>query len=336
MQAEGELPLHKERLSERVLKLWICDQMQSIAVIALATEKGIVVIDTNLQRSVDTRIRKAIEEEFGRSDFKYLINTHHHHDHTAGNQVYADLTIIGHRNLRAGMEGELTGDGLVALVEKFKGMKQFQQEEIKKHEPGTDEYVFNKEFLTLLDITLDEFSSGFVPTYPSIMYEKNMSLDMGDMTIELYSFGGLHADSATVIFVPEEGLVEVGDHPPDPILPSINKELTSDFSVTLDNWGRILSSGWEIKHVLEAHWDMPLSVEGFREQYNYLNTLWNGVAEMIKEGKTLEEAKEQYTIEKDFPQFKDVILEVRDISIHEYNIESMWEKQTKKNKDNAE
>jgi glyoxylase-like metal-dependent hydrolase (beta-lactamase superfamily II) len=30
-------------------------------------------------------------------------NTHFHHDHTAGNQVYADATIIGHRTVPEGM-----------------------------------------------------------------------------------------------------------------------------------------------------------------------------------------------------------------------------------------
>ncbi len=41
-------------------------------------------------------------------------------------------------------------------------------------------------------------------------------------------------------------------------------------------------------------------------------------------GSTLEEAKKKYTIEKDFPYFKDRMLKVRDINIHENNIEAIW------------
>ena len=136
----------------------------------------------------------------------------------------------------------------------------------------------------------------------------------------------MHTDSDIVIFVPEEGLVAIGDVPPDQMLPVIRKELKSDFSVTLENWGRIVDSGREIKHVNMAHSDMFLSVETYKQQYRYLSTLWEGVSEMYRQGMTLVDAKKKYTIEKDFPYFKDRITKRRDIDITQYNIESIWEK----------
>lgn len=51
LQAGMELPLHQKRLSEKVLIVWIGDYMQQIATVALATEKGIVVIETSLIRA---------------------------------------------------------------------------------------------------------------------------------------------------------------------------------------------------------------------------------------------------------------------------------------------
>jgi hypothetical protein len=74
---------------------------------------------------------------------------------------------------------------------------------------------------------------------------------------------------------------------------------------------------------------MFLSVETYKEQYRYLSTLWNGVSEMHRNGMTLEEAKKKYSVEKDFPFFKDRITKVRDIDITEYNIEAIWEKLSK-------
>ena len=326
LQAGMELPLHQKRLSNRVLIVWACDYMQSIATVALATEKGIVVIETSLIRSHDARIRQVIEKEFGRNDFKYLINTHFHHDHTAGNQVYADATIIGHINVPAGMREELTGEGLVKLVDKFKGMQKDREEALKHLESGSRDYKFTEEFIACLKLAIPELQSGFVPTYPTVLFEKNLILDMGDMTIELYSIGGMHTDSDIVVFVPEEGLVAIGDVAPDQMLPFIRKELQSDFSLTLENWGRIVESGREIKYVNMAHSDMFLSVETFKEQYRYLSTLWDGVSEMFHQGTTLEDAKKKYTIEKDFPYFKDKITKRRDIDINEYNIEAIWER----------
>jgi glyoxylase-like metal-dependent hydrolase (beta-lactamase superfamily II) len=326
LQGEATLPLHKERLSEKALKIWLGDYMQQIAVIALATEKGIVVIETNLNRSNDVRIRRAIEEEFGRKDFKYLINTHFHHDHTAGNQIYSDATILGHKNIPAGMREELTGDGLVKLVDRFKGMLKDREKTLGETAKESEKYKYLSEFIVCAKLAIQELQNGFVPTFPTVLFEKSLILDMGDLTIELYSFGGMHTDSDIVIFVPEEGLVATGDGPTDQWLPYIRKELKSDFSITLENWGRIVESGREIEYVNMAHANMFHSVEAFEEQYRYLNALWKGLSEMFHQGLTLEDAKKRYTIEKDFPYFRDKIIQRGGIDIHDYNIEAIWER----------
>jgi len=325
-QEENQLPLNTRRLSDRVLIAWVGDHMQTIDVVALSTARGIVVIETNLVRSADIRIRRAIETAFGRKDFKYLINTHYHHDHTCGNQVYADATIVGHRTVPEGMKGELTGEGLVKLVDMFKTMLQDWGERLKRAASDSRDYHFFREGIILLKTAIGELQEGFTPTFPSVLFEKSLILDMGDMTLELYAVGGMHTASDIMIFVPEEGLVAVGDMTPDQMLPYLRKEAAWDLDLILENWGRVVESGREIKHVNMAHSDMNLSVETFKEQYRYLKTLWDGLREMRRQGTTLEDAKKKFTIEKDFPYFKDRILAVRGTNIHENNIEAIWER----------
>jgi len=329
-RAQSVLPLHQEKLSERALAAWTGDYMQTIVTVALATAKGIVVIETSLIRSDDARIRRTIEKELGRSDFKYLINTHHHHDHTAGNQIYADATIIGHKNVPAGMRAELTGEGLAKRIDNFKAMSKSWTEGLRHAEPGSRDDHRGREGLALLPMAIAELQAGFTPTYPSILFEKNLTLDMGDMTIELYSFAGMHSDSDIVIFVPEEGLVFVGDMTPDPWLPYLRKEKGWDLGEILENWGRIVESGREIRHVIMAHSDMSLSAAAFKEQYKYFKTLWDGLGEMRRRGLTIEDAKKAYSIEKDFPFFKKRKLEVQGTNIHTYNVEAIWERVAEK------
>jgi glyoxylase-like metal-dependent hydrolase (beta-lactamase superfamily II) len=318
--------LNTRRLSDGVFTAWVGDYMQTIRVVALSTARGIVVVETSLVRSNDARIRAAIEKEFGRKDFKYLINTHYHHDHTCGNQVYAEATIVAHRTVPEGMKGELTGEGLVKLVEKFKTMLLDWGEGLKKAAPDSREYHFFREGLVLLKTVIGELQEGFVPTFPSVLFDKSLILDMGDMTVELYAVGGTHTEGDIMIFVPEEGLVAIGDMWPDRLLPYLRKEAPWDLDSILENWGRIVASGREIKHVNMAHSDMPLSVETFKEQYRYLKTLWDGLREMSAAGATLEDAKKRYTIERDFPHFKDRTLAIRGTNIHENNVEAIWER----------
>lgn len=326
IQAESDLPLHMKRLSERVLSVWTGDYMQTVSVVAIATKKGIVVIDTSLSRSNDARIKRVIEQELGRSDFKYLINTHHHSDHTSGNQIYSDATIIGHKNLLEGMKQAFAGDGLASLVDKYETRVKSFEEALTHVEPQSDQYKYGCERIAYLKMAVEDYKSGFIPSYPTVLFEKSLTIDMGDTTLQLYSFGGMHTYSDIVIFVPEEGLVAVGDMAPERMLPSIRKELTSDFSVTLEHWGRIVESKWDIKHTHMAHSDMHLSVETFKEHYRYFHTLWHGLSEMYKKGLKIEDAKEEYTIEDDFPYFKDKIIETRSGNIHENNMEAIWER----------
>ncbi len=297
-----------------------------IRTVALSTAKGIVVIEASLLRSIDARIRRAIEEELGRQDIKYLINTHFHHDHTAGNQVYADTTIVGHRTVPEGMKSELTGEGLVKQIEKFKGMQRDWGERQKKAASDSEEFHFFREGLILLGTVIEELQAGFQPTFPTVLFEKSLILDMGDMTVELYAVGGTHTPSDIMIFVPEEGLVAVGDMWPDQVLPYLRKEAPWDLGLILENWGRIVDSGREIKHVNIAHSDMWLEVETFKQQYRYLKTLWDGLRELKAADATLEDAKKAYTVARDFPYFKDMRLKVRDTDIHQNNVEAIWER----------
>ena len=219
-QTAAELPLHTERFGDRVLFAWAGDDMQLIRTVALSTAKGVVVIEANLLRSVDARIRQAVEKEFGRKDIKYLINTHFHHDHTAGNQVYGDATIVGHRTVPEGMKSELVGEGLVKQLDKFKAMLKDWGERLEKAPPDSKDARFFREGLIVLRSVIEELQTGFQPTFPTVLFEKSLILDMGDRTVELYSVGGNHTASDIMIFVPEEGLVAVGDMWPDQVLPN--------------------------------------------------------------------------------------------------------------------
>lgn len=77
---------------------------------------------------------------------------------------------------------------------------------------------------------------------------------------------------------------------------------------------------------LIAHSDMKLGVETFKQQYRYLKTLWDSLRELKAAGASLEEAKAKFTIERDFPYFKDRILKMRDVDIHRNSVEAIWEK----------
>ena len=70
-------------------------------ILFMITKKGIVVVDSQFPDTAP----HLIEELKKKSDkpFRYLINTHHHGDHTAGNIAFKDLVehVVAHENSKA-------------------------------------------------------------------------------------------------------------------------------------------------------------------------------------------------------------------------------------------
>ena len=73
-QSDDDIAIQVTRVIDRVLVLNGSFMVNNV--VALATAKGLVVVDSTGIPSIARKMRKIIEKEFGRSDFKYLINTH--------------------------------------------------------------------------------------------------------------------------------------------------------------------------------------------------------------------------------------------------------------------
>ena len=98
-----EIPYQLHRISDRVIVIADTSPWEG-SLAAISTKKGIVLIDTGPSRKFARQARQIFADEFGRDDFIYVINTHHHYDHTNGNQEFIDCTIIGHENCIPDME----------------------------------------------------------------------------------------------------------------------------------------------------------------------------------------------------------------------------------------
>ena len=303
------LPLHIQKLAPNAMRLWVGDYISSTATVAIATEKGIVVVDTNGNVKIDAMLRKVIERELRRDDFKTLINTHEHSDHVGGNSVYSDCMIVGHEMLPGGIAARV-GDRKqmacwvgqrVAELEKQAGKNDADTVEAKRlHE----ELLFDR-------LNLDALKSEAKPVPPTKTFGNRMTMGMGDFTFELYYTGGMHSASDISILVPELGLLMTGDTMADKWLAGSPGCLASfvawegvkhDFPLLLENWGLILQRRDKIRLLLPGHWNAELSLKGFEERVNYVRTLWEGVNQGLKEGKGFEDILATFDLEKRFPE----------------------------------
>ncbi len=302
------LPLHVQKLEPKVVRVWVGDHVSSTAPTAIATDRGIVVIDTLGCPKIDAELRKVIARELGRDDFKYLINTHGHGDHTKGNSVYADCVIVAHE-LVPGEIRESFEERKEAIQWYEQHMPEMRRELEKKPaaDPGRDAM---KERLVSEAIEYEVLKSDAMSALPSVTFSNRMSLDLGDTMFELYYIGGMHSAGDIAILDTRDGLLFTGDTMADAWLNDTPGCLASfvarhgvrhDFPLLLKNWEILLGKKDGIRKLLTGHWNGELSIKGFEERVGYIRTLWEETNRAFSEGRTLREVIAACDLNKRFP-----------------------------------
>jgi glyoxylase-like metal-dependent hydrolase (beta-lactamase superfamily II) len=303
------LPLHVKTIAPGALRVWVGDYVSSTAVCAIATKKGIVVIDSTDIPKLDQAFRKIIARELGRSDFKYLINTHGHADHTNGNGVYADCQIIAHETVPAMMRQNL--DDLPRLVQWYKEDIQRENEQIASGKLTTEQKAASEECLAIDILTSEFLNSSPKPTFPDKTFKDKLVLNCGDTTFELYQSGGTHTNSDIFIFVPQKGILFTGDMMADKWLSdtpgclatfAIRSGQPADYPVLVKNWQALLDRKDEIRQYIPGHWNGELSYEGFRARFDYLKTMLADVEALAKAGGDFSQFAAGYSLKDKFPQ----------------------------------
>ena len=295
-----------------MIRLWVGDHISSTAIMAFATSKGIIVVDTFGVPKIDKGLRRVIARELGRSDFAYLINTHEHADHTGGNSVYADCTIIGHELVAAGMA--VAAGRRDVLLTWYPNRIAGLTEELEALPADDPKAAALEEDIILNRLYLQVVEAGELPPTPTLTFSDRMTLDLGDTTFELSFIGGMHTASDAAIFVPEHGLLLTGDTMADVWLTDTPGCLASfrarpgiahDFPRWLTNWDLLLAQKDSITTLLPAHWNGELSIEGAEARVEYVRALWDGIHQASDEGKTMAEVQAEYQLDVRFPELID-------------------------------
>ncbi|MBO0807008.1 MAG: MBL fold metallo-hydrolase, partial [Actinobacteria bacterium] len=137
----------------------------------LAGSDGTVVIDTVATASRAARLRESVER-IAAGPVRTLVNTHHHGDHTFGNDAFGAVTIVAHRAARTEMAA--SGLGLTTMW------------------PQVD---WGEVRLAL----------------PTLTFEDRLTLHVDDRRAELIHVGPAHTTNDVVVWLPGERVLFAGD-----------------------------------------------------------------------------------------------------------------------------
>lgn len=289
-----------ERLSPKILIVKM-GEVYPDQVVAVASEKGLVLIDSGISPTISKKYRYIIEREFGRDDFAYVVNTHHHFDHTNGNQVFSEAVIVAHENCPERMCEFIEGipDFIRGRRERYTRRWKLAQ----SLDSSSDMYKRFRDLVVMSTVMCKDLKGDFELTLPTMTFRDRLTIDLGDMTLKLLYFGsGLHTDNDIIVYIPEEGLAFTGD---------LFRDYQTTAGVTSDgelkNWiealDSILQESEELKHVVTIHAGL-LSPERLINARDSFKNLLNELRGKTSAAALLEQQIEQLGVRAAVDQFR--------------------------------
>ena len=215
------------------------------------TLKGPVLIDTPMLPEEARELREQLRQ-MSELDINHVIYTHEHFDHVMGSAFLTNRTIAH--------------DGAVGAIENLRttlpgAMMRFLP----------DLFEENKEVLNNLDIVL-----------PQITFSKELTLHMGDRTLELTYVGG-HSPASIVVYVPEDQVLFAGDN-------VVTGQLPFTTHCQFGPWIEVLNHiiGMKIDTIIPGHGEI-CGKEGVRKISCYFETMRDQIRDLLSAGANKEE-----------------------------------------------
>ena len=179
------------------------------AVTAIKTTHGIVLFDAGISTGLTDKYRKAIENVFHQNDYVYVINTHGHHDHIAGNGIFSKAKVVGHENCQNDISERWTNPEK-SMINLNKIVEDYEQQ-LQQAKPNTAEWndIFTQKIRYMSAFW--DVKNHVSVKLPDITFPDSMRIELGDTTIEMIYFGKFHSNSDILIYVPEIRVLFIGD-----------------------------------------------------------------------------------------------------------------------------
>jgi glyoxylase-like metal-dependent hydrolase (beta-lactamase superfamily II) len=320
-QAEEEIPIEVVRLSERVLVLK--EDVMGNNVTAIASKKGLIVVDNSGFPSTARKMRGIIEREFKRADFAFVINTHWHWDHAWGNQIFPEAAIIGHADCPAMMERDK--EYAAIRVQNMRQRLGEQKAKLGQADPNSEEADRIRRSIKQMERDIKDHSEGFVITPPQVTFNDRMTWDLGDLTLKMYFFGRAHSGADIFIHIPEEGILLTGDIFIDRRwLPLFAGEPELDVPKWIEVLHAVLDGEDKLSRVIPGHLDLwtPEKLDLWRD---YIVDLWSGLQKAKAEGLAFEGAAARLPLGEKYYYLKENgHSDARIQEFHRGNLEAFW------------
>jgi cyclase len=265
------------------------------------TDEGVLVVDTNYNRqrrngqtvpmgqSVVDQIKKITNQPI-----KYVINTHHHGDHTGGNPVFAKFaTIYAQRNVRnrlvSGWEGALkNAPGALAKSKQALADAQGAKDASKIAEA--------QEAVAQAQMNLEDAQS-FDPRKagPNVTYDGELMFFLGGEEIHVVHPARAHTDGDSIIYFKNANVAHWGDGFANnwvPVIDAASGGSSLEWLQFIDKGIQLVGEG---ATMVPGHGAIAKAAD-IRRLRTYFTNMQARVKAEIAAGKTREQAMDDVTV----------------------------------------
>lgn len=210
--ASEPISTNTHRFTEIRDNIWLAQTTEAVFnsnALVIINEDDVVLIDSHVTPNKARQLIESIKV-LTNNPITTLINSHHHWDHAHGNQVFADIPIIGHEftymrlattpldepTYVRGLEGNASG-----LI-RIQGQIDTEQDAEKKKDL--------QEYLAIFAAHVKDFDE-IDPIPPTITLNDRMTLFRGDREMQIIFLGRAHTGGDLAVYFPDSKVVFTGD-----------------------------------------------------------------------------------------------------------------------------
>jgi glyoxylase-like metal-dependent hydrolase (beta-lactamase superfamily II) len=216
---------------------------------------------------------------------KYLVNTHHHGDHTGGNEAFREFAvIIAHDSVRRRM-----------LESPQRILAEYPKELEEARKAGNAEDVKSLEdaIAWAKKVKVDEIAA------PVVTFDSELRIHVGGETIEVWHTPPAHTDGDSVVYFTKANVVHMGDLYFHDMVPFIDVSAGGSVRGYLAAIDKVLARVPANVTVIPGHGEVS-DLAGLKAARQYIADL----LEAARVAKAAGKSKEQFLASVDLPQYR--------------------------------
>lgn len=257
------------------------------------TDDGVIVVDDkfdDVAQEIIAEVKKVTDKPI-----RFLINTHHHQDHTGGNRTFLKIaTLIAHHNVRKNLV--LTRDqALRTLPERIAQLERQLAEAERNNSPQA------AQARTQLENARNALASArqvrIEEILPTLTFDSEVRLYLGGEEVHVFHVKRGHTDGDSVIYFTRQKVLHMGDLFVNGTFPFIDVNGGGSSREWIETLDAVLQRIDPATQIIPGHGDVG-TVATLREFRQYLGDLRAAVKEAIEKGLTKEQAQASIKLDK--------------------------------------